>query len=327
MVAHCGVAGGQSTLTFAALLPGGLDELFRHLPGRPWHRPGGRAPYEELRKLVDGVEVRTVAERVDARVRAIGVSPEGTRRHVAVRSAAVFDRRREEGFSIFVDDLGGLSAGFRALERSTEDTLGVPPGACQAKASISPPGVGVALHFDQYEGFQFQLSGSKEWQLAENDQAPFALHPYMAGLVEPPELEQYTSGPLTEPKQTRRVRLEEGDFLFVPRGLWHSTRAGAEESVSIFIRCGPPAWLELLPAELRERLIREPRWREPAYGAWGNGAQAETDAPARNAARGVATGTRSRRGPTDSGSASRRATNERAFPDRDPHQCREPTAF
>jgi hypothetical protein len=56
--------------------------------------------------------------------------------------------------------------------------------------------------------------------------------------------------------------------LFVPRGLWHTTRAGGE-SLSLNFTFDQPTWAQLVLDRLGRRLHEDPRWRELADGVAG----------------------------------------------------------
>ncbi len=88
------------------------------------------------------------------------------------------------------------------------------------------------------------------------------------GLPLNPALMAYCSAPMPQGFIAQTVELQPGCLLFLPRGYWHGT-AASEESLSIVIRCAAPAWLHLLPHWVRDTLMIDKSWREPAYGAWG----------------------------------------------------------
>jgi 50S ribosomal protein L16 3-hydroxylase len=135
----------------------------------------------------------------------------------------------------------------------------------------SPNDRGASTHFDQNANFVVQLRGTKTWRLAPNEfvQNPvdrYALN--MAAVSD--EVAQHATGrlPRRMPRDAEEVVLRPGSVLFVPRGIWHETRAGGE-SLSLNFTFSQPTWADLLVDALRRRLHGDPRWRELADGVAG----------------------------------------------------------
>lgn len=128
-------------------------------------------------------------------------------------------------------------------------------------------GGGFKAHFDAYVNFIFHLRGSKNWRLLENENCKFPVQHY--DLIEAPfvpdELSTYWSKehPSLDLPGADEVELKPGSFLYLPRGVWHST-SSMEETLSLNITFTQPFWLELLLAEIRNRLVRFDSWRELA---------------------------------------------------------------
>ncbi len=85
------------------------------------------------------------------------------------------------------------------------------------------------LHFDAWHTHTFmcQVYGTKEFTAYSSDQTPYLYtapdRPNMSRIqdIENPD---YTQFPLFEQARPMRFRLEPGDMLFIPCGLWHTTK-------------------------------------------------------------------------------------------------------
>lgn len=132
-------------------------------------------------------------------------------------------------------------------------------------AYYTPKGVGNDLHFDQNINIVYQIEGEKSWELAKNDFFTEALERYVPGEEIGPELLSYAkniphSDDLAKLKFTN-ILLRPGDILFLPKGIWHRTKAHSD-SFSINFTFSAPCFLDLLLASFRAHLIQDERWRQ-----------------------------------------------------------------
>jgi len=124
-------------------------------------------------------------------------------------------------------------------------------------------------HYDNLENFTIQLRGSKTWKLAPNRFLPVPLHNWVTGM--PPNSEQlrYARGtlPKTIPSMHKKVVLEPGDVLYIPRGYLHEVDA-SEDSISLFVafQCHP--WASFVTDRLFAHFVQDERWRENAVAEW-----------------------------------------------------------
>ncbi|MCC6336610.1 MAG: hypothetical protein IT380_21805 [Myxococcales bacterium] len=65
------------------------------------------------------------------------------------------------------------------------------------------------------------------------------------------------------PKKSRRVVLEPGSVLFLPRGWWHATQT-LEDSVHVDLLTAVPTWADRLREEVEAVFARAVHWRTPA---------------------------------------------------------------
>ncbi|HGE7613770.1 hypothetical protein COE01_21245 [Bacillus thuringiensis] len=143
------------------------------------------------------------------------------------------------------------------------------PEGTSTKAIIyaAKNGGGFKTHFDAYTNFIFQIKGRKIWKLMDNNNVDNPMQHY--DLAEypykPEELQTYWKGegPDEELSKGEIIELIPGSMLYLPRGLWHSTKSN-EETLAFNITFGQPTWLELLLFSIRKELITDPKWRELA---------------------------------------------------------------
>ena len=129
-------------------------------------------------------------------------------------------------------------------------------------------GHGTAPHFDQNLNLVLQLHGTKTWSLAPNTNVARPMTRHTIGLPVDPELQSYARLPMPSelPADRTDIVLQPGSVLFVPRGVWHSTRASTD-ALSLNFTFSPPTWIDLLTAALRGRLAQSADWRATATPA------------------------------------------------------------
>ena len=123
-------------------------------------------------------------------------------------------------------------------------------------------------HFDENANFSIQLSGTKVWRLAVNEQVVHPTVGYVMTVPEPhPELRAQLKAPLvrTMPADAEVVTMRAGSVMFIPRGDWHATST-PEASLSLNFTFDQPTWADVVTTALRSRLLRSESWRELATG-------------------------------------------------------------
>lgn len=233
--------------------------------GGPWIEDLDLA---ELRELLpcDGVDAATEASRHGARVRAAG-EHEGSFLSEDLHSAQAVTAAAAEGRALMVDDLAPAYPQIQALIDAAEEGMGVPPGSCSAKLSVTPTGRGFPVHFDRFDSWQFQLHGTKIWLVCRD--AAVVNPPVTQALAAPlhPALRDLVSeDPTTADMEAFEVAAGPDSLLAMPRGFWHATSA-AKPSVTFVIRSSAPSAVWVLPATLRRARLTDPRWRELIVGA------------------------------------------------------------
>ena len=132
----------------------------------------------------------------------------------------------------------------------------------------TPAAKGTAWHFDQNVNFVLQVHGTKTWSLAPNAHVERPMTRHTVGQLVDAELHSYARMPMLDgvPADVREIVLEPGSVLFVPRGVWHATRA-TTDALSLNFTFTAPTWIDLLTAALRGRLALSREWRETAAPA------------------------------------------------------------
>lgn len=130
-------------------------------------------------------------------------------------------------------------------------------GALNVHLYCAPPAAqSYGWHCDPEEVFILQTKGAKTYQLRENSVHPVPLEGAMPRGVKAS----------SEATPVATVPLKEGDWLYVPAGWWHDTRADSE-SISLSIGLLTPSWLDLL-SFVGARFAGDATWRArlPALG-------------------------------------------------------------
>ena len=105
--------------------------------------------------------------------------------------------------------------------------------------------VGINLHFDQHDVLALQVYGRKKWNFVKNimedtsNRIDLSLKPILD----------------SKSVEVESVYLEEGEFLFIPKGMWHYTETDSENS-SLHIAFGlePPKKIDLINLFLKQYL-------------------------------------------------------------------------
>lgn len=104
---------------------------------------------------------------------------------------------------------------------------------------------GINLHFDQHDVLVVQIHGQKKWHVIKN--------------VKEDNVEKinYSTKPNLDSDSVviETILLEEGEFLFIPKGIWHYTETIAEKS-SLHIAFGliPPNIHDVLNEFIRQKI-------------------------------------------------------------------------
>ncbi len=120
--------------------------------------------------------------------------------------------------------------------------------------SYAPKGGGVGPHFDYYDVFLIQGTGSRQWQLGPmcNEQTPLQAHSEVKLLTD---------------FATQEVHeLQTGDMLYIPAGMAHWGTATSDDCITYSIGFRAPSEQELLAATLEQLMSQcsnHKRYRDP----------------------------------------------------------------
>lgn len=123
---------------------------------------------------------------------------------------------------------------------------------------LTPPSSqGFKIHYDYHDTLILQVDGAKEWSIyAPEIQLPVETSTFL-GLPEVSEVKIDESST----RLLRKLRLESGDLLYIPRGFPH--KAVAAESISLHLTLGiqPVYWLDFLKLAIERACAGEPSLR------------------------------------------------------------------
>lgn len=186
------------------------------------------------------------------------------------------------GLSVYLTNVASCLPEGNALLRQLERDLGINEGTTRMGVFASPHGDGLPFHYDTNEVISIQLRGTKRFDLAPVRELSYPWGTqYLPGSPPFDDLYPQLTGGFPEHAglAVESVHLQPGSVLFMPRGTWHHTEAGGD-SISISIAIAAPSAVDIALEPLRLRLLQDPAWRRPLYGAWGNGARREQSARA-----------------------------------------------
>lgn len=172
----------------------------------------------------------------------------------------------DEGMGLLFNDTNRFSPALQEWVDQIRKDLGISAQAYgRSLIYATPDGKGTAPHFDQNINFVLQIHGTKKWTLAKNQSVTNPMVRHTMGQPVDPEMMSYLDQEMAEvmPEKTISFELKPGSFLFVPRGIWHSTEAEGD-ALALNFTFTAPTWADLMLGALRSRLVLSPEWRETA---------------------------------------------------------------
>jgi 50S ribosomal protein L16 3-hydroxylase len=145
------------------------------------------------------------------------------------------------------------------------EELALPAVTPTCHVYLSTKGARVRPHFDRQENLAIHIWGKKRWQIAENETIAFPFEDHALGTPPPRALQALArEWPTAMPASARSIPMRPGTALFLPRGMWHTTET-LTTSLSITIIFPLANWAEALTGKLLQRLLLDPKFREPAW--------------------------------------------------------------
>jgi hypothetical protein len=119
---------------------------------------------------------------------------------------------------------------------------------------ITPPSAqGFTSHYDTYSFFALQLFGTKKWNL------------YGRTMLPPIREDRDVDEPGPSGPPTQQLMLKAGDFLYVPRGLYHDAETSQDPSIHLTLGFFAPNWIDVIRSALAE-LHSDEALRRAAFG-------------------------------------------------------------
>lgn len=136
-----------------------------------------------------------------------------------------------EGYTIIFNSLDKSSYKLLILRHLFEKELGV---NAQVNLYLTPKkSQGFKAHWDTHDVFIFQISGSKEWNIYNSP-------------MELPSHRQTYNGECSNVKPKEKIKLKEGDLLYLPRGFVHEAFSSDEISLHITLGIKPILNIDIL---------------------------------------------------------------------------------
>jgi Cupin-like domain len=168
----------------------------------------------------------------------------------------------EEGGTILVQMAQRFHAPLARLCAAVERDLRAP---VDATLICSPPGHVTSTHFDRQDAIVVQVAGSKDWTLFPRQRInPLSEVPVLPFETAEPALLRLGRHRPEERKlatEQRTIRLEAGDLLYLPRGLYHEVRTADCFSFHVTLAVRTVTYVDLLTAALTRYAQTEPALR------------------------------------------------------------------
>ena len=247
---------------------GAEDFIARHwLTGTPHLSRANPRLAELLRMMPALADVHGFLEKFHGEVAIMG--KDGFRAPVAANVAARF---LDNGYNLYAAHAETAVPEARALLSDVVAELGVSCAQVSLEVFAGRKGGVSRRHYDHDANFQILLAGEKEWELEpnqniENPLIAYAPPPHAPGLGFPEEAHASSKRiPITfDAERSKVVKAVAGSVLYLPRGLWHETRALTDTwSVNLVVRGF--TWSEAVTRAILDRLHRDPALRAYATG-------------------------------------------------------------
>ncbi|WP_394834804.1 cupin domain-containing protein [Pendulispora rubella] len=251
-----------------------LNQFRQEILGRQLLSVPPRAGFAE--QLLDALRIRTMKDAFDlvqrgARTVAWFQRMDGTQTSAPVPLEAA-RRLYEAGTTLYVREIRE----YGRHEQEMANLFGVSPTSVQFTLFCTRRGGTTAMHFDAADIITVQLKGRKVWRIAPNAFAPLPLLGWDPSKPVHPSQRLYAPGPppVELPANATIIEMTPGAVVHMPRGFLHETASVDEDSLSLNITIVSPTRAEVALHVLKNELLRDEWWREPAYNLQRNDASA-----------------------------------------------------
>lgn len=179
-------------------------------------------------------------------------------------SAASMWRSYDQGATILVQVAQQYWPPLKRMCDTIESELRAP---VDATLICTPPGSqAFGRHYDRLNALVIQLSGKKRWRLFGRAIADplqeLPLLPFETAEMGQDRLARWETADRADSVASADIMLEAGDFLYVPRGIYHEVWAEEEAaSAHITLAIKPVTYLDLMLAAIARYAEREPNLR------------------------------------------------------------------
>ena len=263
--------GANNPILAALLSQNAADEfLNQYWPRRPFVAQGDPARWPTALRGEELASVQDLAKRYRGSLRFThGHKSDQMIQIDRVDPAILF----EMGLTLNFEDIGPYVPGAPEFLRGLGAELGLNESSLVMSAFASPHQDGLGCHYDSQDVISIQLHGTKRFHYAPVREIamPYGTQYIPGGRPYDEMYAQAQNGfPENKNVQFETAEMRPGSVLFLPRGTWHYTEAGAP-SLSLSITISPPTLVDCAMEQLRWLLLQDSAWREPLYGATANG--------------------------------------------------------
>lgn len=233
-------------MTVSQLLPGQAfqDFLEAHYLKLPFANAGGAAPFAELAGW-STIERLLTAPGVDL---LIASQKLGRYQAAPPQTQAEAQSLLDQGYTLAFRRAHRHDAGLAQLAKQFATQFNAPIDVQLYCTPAEQAGFG--WHYDAEEVFVLQSAGSKEWMLRKNTVNPWPLIDRL------PHDMAYQR----ELMPLQRCLLHANDWLYIPAGYWHATKAD-EQSISLSVGVLAQSGVDFFDF-LRNELCDDIRWRQ-----------------------------------------------------------------
>jgi ribosomal protein L16 Arg81 hydroxylase len=152
-------------------------------------------------------------------------------------------QEHQKGASLIFNQLQIMHPGMARLTHAMEATLN---HSFQTNIYWTPSNAqGFKTHYDNHDVFVLQVSGSKEWKL------------YDTAIPLPLRSQAFVPGQMEFGPVSSEFVLEEGDMLYLPRGLVHDARSTGDPSIHITLGLLSRTWLEVIQESIAQLALED----------------------------------------------------------------------
>ncbi len=238
----------------------GTTNFKRGWPHQTFHVPGSVRRLQELTQIPELRSIETLLAPFPSNfvVRAWAPRPYGSEYNTELSPKRALAHYQKD-YTLYLHQLEGAIPALVPILRRFERDLGVPAGCASAVAFASRGPGGASEHIDPFCVFNFQLIGTKRWELATNTYCP------NPRFVSPEGAELFGCVKEFPPMPTVEYRYaaKPGSVVFLPHGIWHRTETD-DESLAVAFLVDPKAWGNVVTDYLSKRLSHHPSERAMA---------------------------------------------------------------